>query len=257
MNGAFYIGAIGLDAQQQALDAVANNVANVNTTAFKRQMVQFSELVTSARDTQDGTASANNPIAGFAGVAVTGTPRDWTQGALNQTGQPLDLAIQGDGFLQVLGPSGQTMLWRGGTLEVNAQGYLATTNGTTLQAMISVPQGAQNLTISSTGAVTAQVNGSSEPRQLGQLDIAMVKDPSGLVDEGGGYYETADAGDSYAVTPGSEGSGTLVQGSLETSNVQLTDEMINVLLAQRAYGASAQVVQAGDQLMSIVNSLRR
>jgi flagellar basal-body rod protein FlgG len=254
MDGAYYIGAVGLDAQQQALNVVANNVANINTTAYKRQVVQFGTLVNAVRQASDDAVTPNQPFSG-AGVAVTATPHVWTQGTLSQTGQPLDLAIQGDGFLEALGPAGTNLLWRGGTLQVNEDGYLATTDGTTLRAMISVPQGAQNLAISSTGAVSAQVNGAT--RQLGTLAIALAKDPANLVDDGGGYFEAPNAASTLVVKPGEEGGGTFVQGALETSNVQLSDEMVNMVLVQRAYSAAAQVVQAGDQLMSIVNNLRR
>lgn len=257
MDGAFYIGAVGLDAQQQALNVVANNIANLNTTAFKRQTVQFSELVSPLTDRDSDAASRIRQITTGAGVSVAATPRVWSQGTLTQTGQPLDLAIQGEGFLEVLGPSGSDMLWRGGTLEVNQEGYLATSDGTTLKAMVSVPQGAQNLSISATGAITAQINGASQARQIGQLDIALAKNPASLVDQGGGYFEPSDGSGVVSVKPGEEGGGTFVQGSLETSNVQLSDEMVNMLMVQRAYGASAQVVQAGDQLLSIVNGLRR
>lgn len=255
MNGAFYIGAVGLDAQQQALNVVANNIANINTTAFKRQAVQFASLVTAAaRNNSDPQFVA--PTAG-AGVAVGATPQIWTQGTLTQTGQPFDLAIQGEGFLQVMGASGSDLLWRGGTLAVNSDGYLTTSDGNVLKAMISVPRGASNLTIAPGGAVTAQINGSSQVRQIGQLEVALATDPSSLVNTGNGYYAASDAANALTVRPGEEGGGTFVQGSLETSNVQLTDEMTNLLLVQRAYGANAQVVQAGDQLMSIVNGLRR
>jgi flagellar basal-body rod protein FlgG len=260
MNGAFYIGAVGLDAQQQALNVVANNIANVNTTAFKRQMVQFSELVNAAHNSGDGDPAQNLAATGAisgAGVAVNTAPRDWSQGPLTQTGHPLDLAIQGDGFLEVMGPSGSNLLWRGGTLEVNADGYLATSDGNTLRAMISVPQGAQNLAIMPAGAVMAQISATGQTRQIGQLDIALAKDPASLADQGGGYFEAFDNSEVLSVKPGEEGGGTFVQGSLETSNVQLSNEMVNLLLVQRAYGANAEVVQAGDQLMSIANNLRR
>src|SRR5580698_3134355 len=122
MNGAFYIGAVGLNAQQQALNVVANNIAKINTTAFKRQTVQFSSLVSSINGTQDDSTWQTSAAAGGAGVTVGATPTIWTQGALTQTGQTLDLAIQGDGFLEVLGSAGSSMLWRGGTLSVNSDG---------------------------------------------------------------------------------------------------------------------------------------
>ena len=255
MNGAFYIGAVSLDAQQQALDTIANNVANINTTAYKRQVVHFSELVGPARTTADSTATQNFAGSSPAGVVVSGTPRVWKQGTLAQTGQPLDLAIQGDGFLEVMGPGGQDVLWRGGTLQINPDGYLATSHGDNLHAMINVPLGAQNLTINANGSVTATVNGTT--RQIGQLEIMQVKNPADLVDVGGGYFEAGEESDIYSVQAGSQGGSSFVQGSLEASNVQLTDELVAVMLAQRAYGANAQVVQASDQLMSIINGLRR
>jgi flagellar basal-body rod protein FlgG len=257
MNGAFYIGAVSLDAQQRALEVVANNIANINTAGFKRSAVQFSELVAPARDAGGDPVAAADNATNLAGVMVGGTPHVWTQGDLKQTGQQLDLAISGDGFLELMGAGGQSLLWRGGTMKVNEDGYLAAADGTPLRAMISVPQGASSLAISSDGVVSALVSGQTQSQQVGQLELVMAKDPNSLIDMGNGYYQASDAGETYAAKPGQDGGGTLVQGSLESSNVQLADEMTNLLLVQRAYAANAQVVQAGDQLMSIVNDLRR
>lgn len=257
MNGAFYIGATGLDAQQTALDVVANNIANINTVGFKRQTTRFSELVAPVRDELDAPIVQQGQALNASGVMVSATPHVWSQGDLMATGQAMDLAISGNGFLEALGPSGRTLLWRGGTLTVNADGFLATTDGTELRAMISVPQGATNLTIAGDGTVSALIDGQSQSQKLGQLEIAMVKDVDGLVDDSGGYYEVTDPADSYTVQAGEEGGGTFVQGSLEAGNVQLTQEMVTLMLLQRAYGANAQVVQASDQLMSIANQLRR
>jgi flagellar basal-body rod protein FlgG len=254
MNGAFYIGAVGLDAQQQSLNVVANNIANINTTAFKRQTVQFSNLVVPAQTA--GTSTGGVAPTTGAGAYVGATPFVWSQGTLTQTGQPLDLAIQGDGFLQAMGPGGADLLWRGGTLTIDANGRLATSGGQELSAMISVPATAQNLTIGTNGVVSAQL-GSGAVKELGQLQVALAKDPSALVAAGNGYYQCSDPGQMIVVTPGQEGGGQIIQGSLEGSNVTLTDEMVNLMLVQRAYGANAQVVQAGDQLASIVNQLRR
>jgi flagellar basal-body rod protein FlgG len=257
MNGAFYIGALGLDAQQKALDVVANNIANINTTGFKRQVVRFTELVGPVRDSADLPVAQIDDSANVSGVAVSATPRVWSQGDLNVTGQPLDIAIRGDGFIELLGSSGRTLLWRGGTLEINPDGYLAAADGTPLRTMISVPQGAANLSIASDGTVSATVDGASEPRQLGRIDLTMAKDINALADDGGGYFEAADPATTYTVRPGEEGGGLFVQGTLEGGNVQLSSEMITLLLLQRAFAADAQVVQAGDQLMSIANELRR
>lgn len=257
MNGAFYIGAAGLDAQRQALDVIANNIANINTVAFKRSAVRFSELVAPVRDELDLPVVLPDRAANLSGVTVSATPHVWTQGDLRQTGQQLDLAIDGGGFVELLGSSGRSLLWRGGTLKVNEDGYLAAADGTVLQAMISVPLGATSLTIGRDGVVSALVGEENQNQQLGQLEIVMVKDPDSLTDAGGGYYEAADPAGTYVVQPGETGGPSFVQGSLEAANVQLTEEMTNLLLIQRAFAANAQVVQAGDQLMSIVNGLRR
>lgn len=257
MNGAFYIGAVSLDAQQRALEVVANNIANVNTAGFKRSAVQFSELTAPSRDREGQIVAATDGATNLAGVMVGGTPHVWTQGDLKQTGQQLDIAINGDGFLELMGPGGQSLLWRGGTLKVNEDGYLASADGTPLRAMISVPQGATSLSIGSNGVVSALVGTQTQGQKIGELELVMAKDPANLVDIGNGYYQVSDAGETYAAKPGQDGGGALVQGSLETSNVKLTDEMTDLLLVQRAYAANAQVVQAGDQLMSIVNDLRR
>jgi flagellar basal-body rod protein FlgG len=256
MNGAFYIGAVGLDAQQRALEVVANNVANINTTAFKRSAVRFSALVSSVPDGADKTVNSAHRIASLAGTVVDATSHVWTQGALQQTGQQFDLAINGDGFLELDGSSGRTLLWRGGTLKVNDDGFLAAADGTPLRNMISVPQGS-TISISSDGVVSAQVSGQSGAQQIGQLDLVTTKSIDSLTDDGAGRHQAADPSELSTVKPGDDGSGMLVQGALESSNAQLTDEMTTLLLTQRAFAANAQVVQAGDQIMSIVNGLRR
>jgi flagellar basal-body rod protein FlgG len=257
MNGAFYVGAIGLDAQQRALEVVANNIANINTTGFKRSAVSFSELVAPTRNGDDLPVSFGDRVSSLAGVMVTSTPHIWTEGDLKQTGRQLDIAIDGQGFLELMGQSGRTLLWRGGSLKVNEDGYLSAADGTPLQAMISVPRDATSLSIDRDGNVSAKVSGAADTEKLGRLDIAMIKDTDGLVDVGNGYYEASDPSLVYTVAPGEEGGGTFAQGALEGANVELTDEMTTLLLTQRAFAANAQVVQAGDQLMGIVNGLRR
>jgi flagellar basal-body rod protein FlgG len=249
MNGGFYIGAIGLGAQQRALDVIANNIANLNTAGFKRSGVQFSELLAPAADGTTDRAGA------LSGVSFDATSRVWSEGALKPTGAPMDVAIDGSGFLEVMGPSGHSLLWRGGTLKVNDDGTLATSDGLPLSEMISVPQAATQLAIAPDGTISAMVDGKSE--QIGQLDLVLAKDPDTLTEFGDGYYEAADTTETLSLRPGEEGGGTLLQGTIEAGNVQLTDEMTSLLLVQRAYAANAQVVQVADQLMSIVNGLRR
>jgi flagellar basal-body rod protein FlgG len=255
MNGAFYIGATGLDAQQRALDVVANNIANIHTPAFRKTSVQFSDLVAVPRDGADLPIANADYSTGLSGVKVSSTLHEWTMGDLRQTGSNMDLAIDGNGFVEMMGPAGQILLSRGGTMKVNADGYLAAVDGTPLRAMISVPEDADAITVARDGTVSALVDGTST--ELGQIELVMVKDADKLIDRGSGYYEALDDAQATRVNPGDEGAGAFVQGSIEEANVNLSEEMITMMLVQRAYAANAQVVQAGDQLMSITNSLRR
>jgi flagellar basal-body rod protein FlgG len=256
MNGAFYIGATGLDAQQRALDVIANNIANINTPAFHRSTVRFSELMAVPRDGSDLPLAAADGSEGMSGVALTGTSHIWTGGDLRQTGAEMDVAIDGAGFLELIGPAGQILLSRGGTLKVNDDGYLAAADGSALKAQISVPREASQLAIHTDGSVWAAATDGSV-QQIGQIELALPANPDALIDRGGGLYEISDDADIVAAKPGLDGAGTLAQGKIEQANVNLSDEMVTLMLVQRAYAANAQVVQAGDQIMSIVNGLRR
>jgi flagellar basal-body rod protein FlgG len=256
MNGAFYVGATGLQAQQRALDVIANNISNVNTDGFKRSEVRFSELV-SQRVESDGQVDVigSSPEA-LSGVHAKTAVRVLEQGNLRETGKPFDFAISGDGFLEVLGPGGATWLWRGGTVRVNVDGLLETENGLLLKALIEVPQDSVGFVVERDGAVLSQNASSDTPEQLGILTLAMPRDTQLLDAMGDGYYRTPSDGDIETLIPGDDG-GVFVQGSVESSNVDLSTEMVTLLLLQRAYAANAQSVQAGDQLMSIANNLRR
>jgi flagellar basal-body rod protein FlgG len=255
MNGAFYIAATGLEAQQRALDITANNVANVNTTGFKRSGIQFSDLVM-APDSEAQTLSAQRNSRQI-GVAATKVGQVWSQGSVRETGNPLNIAIDGEGLIEMMGAGGRTLLWRGGEIKVTAEGYLAAADGTLFRAMISVPQDATGIAIAQDGAVTATVSGSDGAVALGQIDLVVAKDKSSLNELGAGYYVTNEDTEMVTTRPGDEQAGRIVQGALEGANVQLSDEMVNLLMVQRAYSANAQVVQAGDQIMSIINNLRR
>jgi flagellar basal-body rod protein FlgG len=255
MNGVFHIGATGLHAQDRALNIVANNITNMNTPGFKRGQVRFSELVgPSALD--GAAAAAPDGLAALYGVAAQGSERMFAGGEMRPTGNAMDLAIAGDGFIELIGPAGQTLLWRGGTLRVSEDGFLAGPNGLPLKAMIAIPEGTTGLTIDAAGEVRGQAPGETEPASLGRIELVLVRDMAGLSDVEGGFYRAASDADLVSVEAGDRG-GTFVQGSVEQSNVELTDEMVQLMMMQRAYAASAQVVQAGDQLMSIINGLKR
>jgi len=258
MNGVFYIGATGLDAQQRGLEIVANNIANLNTPTFKQSHAQFSQIMAAApiRNTEANNSTvAVSPV--FLGVKMDAAPVDFTQGTLTETGSALDVAINGTGFMELMGPGGQTVLWRGGTLKVNADGYLAAANGMPLQPMISVPRDATSLNIANDGKVTVLVDGSAEAMMIGQISLVQDVSPASLTAMNGGVYLPATENDLMHSVPGEDGAGLLAQGFVETSNVDLAKEMVSLLMLQRTYSANAQVVQAGDQLMSIANELKR
>ena len=257
MNGAFYIGAAGLDVQQRNLEVIAQNVANVNTNTYKRAELRFAELVT-APAIAKGVAPLARPAAeSGAGVAVTEIGRVFAQGDLRETGKPLDLAISGDGFLEVLGPGGQTYLWRGGALKLSADRTLETADGLALKSQIQLPDDMTELRIDRDGKVSGLAIGDADYTELGQLDIVMPDDITRLTPAQNGYFKALEDVELRTFAPGENGKGTFVQGSVEASNVDLSTELVGLMLAQRAYGANAQLVQAGDQLMAIANGLRR
>jgi flagellar basal-body rod protein FlgG len=256
MNGVFHIGATGLHAQERALHIVANNITNMNTPGFKRGGVRFSEMMGPAADPSNPLSASAVYATGMFGVAADSETRVFLPGELRATGNPLDLAIQGEGFIELAGPDGRSLLWRGGTLRVNEDGFLAAANGMPLKAMISVPEGATAVTIDAAGEVRAVLPGETEQSSVGRIDLVLVRNMTGLAPLDGGLYRAAADGDVVATEAGERG-GTFVQGSVELSNVELSDEMVAMMMMQRAYAASAQVVQAGDQLMQIANGLKR
>lgn len=257
MNNVFYIGATGLSAQQTAVDTTANNIANMNTPAFKRSEVAFSELLTAApASLSRGYTGETSSVA--AGVAANPMLPVLTPGELHPTGNALDLAIRGDGFVELASDSGQTMLWRGGTLHVGTDGYLAAANGMRLRAMISVPRDASSITISPNGQVRALVPSQTDPIDLGEIELLVPSDVSSLESIGGSIYRVREDGQSVSrVRPGDDNAGLLAQGFSEASNVSLSDELVGLMLYQRAYAANARLVQVGDELMSIANGLKR
>ena len=257
MNGAFEVGAVALRAEQKALELLANNIANVNTPAFKRSDARFAAIMANQMQA-DGTlaATASGNVTDSGGVRLTPHAMLFAQGAVRSTGNPLDLAIDGQGFIELMGPAGQALLWRGGTLRVNEDGALATRDGVPLRAGIIVPTDAAALHISPEGVVSAQTSG-DETVELGQIALVRAENESALEQLDGGLLRAADGARLMDATPGEDGAGLLVQGALEGSNVELTDEMVQLLVIQRAYAANAQTIQTADQLAAITNNLKK
>lgn len=256
MNGAFHVGAIGLEAQQRALDTIANNISNVNTATFKRSDVRFSEIVASRADELSPSAALGRQDPVTAGVMATPLATLNQAGRIEATGDSLDVAISGQGFIEVMGPAGQTLLWRGGALKVGDDGLLATQHGFALKAAVSVPVDASGIELAADGTVRAVTSG-GEKLELGQIMLVKVADHVAAERLDGGLYRLDEGAQLVDAVPGEDGTGLLVQGALEKSNVELTSEMVQLILVQRAYAANAQIVQAADQLMAIANGLRR
>lgn len=252
MSGALEVAAVGMRAQQAALETIASNISNVNTPGYKRSELRFSELVASGK-AADGSVLADR----VSGVAHWETPDVERQGQLYVTGSSRDLAINGSGFIELMGPAGRTLLWRGGTLRILDDGQLATANGLALRANVVVPPDATTLSINADGKVFAQGQADRAPVQVGMISLVKLADGAEIERLDGGIYALADASRLSEVTPGEDGTGTLVQASLERSNVDLNSEMVDLLISQRAYAANAQVVRAADELFSIANGLRR
>lgn len=267
MSDAFYIAATGMQTQQLNVDTIANNLANLNTTGFKKSRVSFTDLV--ALDSPAGrtgvsgsAASADAAGAGVAhagiGVGVASIARLFDAGSLTQTGSAWDVAVRGDGFLQVTLADGTTAYTRGGTLKVNADGQLATQNGQVLKPAIAIASNATGVSIDAEGNVKISMPNQAKPIQAGQLQLVRFANASGLAAQGDGLYASTEAsGEPIAAAAGQDGAGSLQQGFLEGSNVRMVDEMVNLMVAQRAYEANVKVVQASDELLALVNNLRK
>ena len=260
-----------MQAQQLGIDTIANNLANVNTAGFKKTRVNFTDLMNAdpaalpfpmTSPITGASMSMADPMAAAPqmgiGVGVASMPTMFDQGTLNTTGSVWDVAIQGDGFFAVTMPDGSTEYARGGTLQVNTDGLLATQSGLPLKPNIQIPANATQLTIGADGTVTALLPNQSKPAALGQLQMVRFGNDSGLLAQNGNLFRSSDAsGEPIAGTGGQDGIGTVQQGALEGSNVTMVDEMVNLMVAQRGYEASVKVVQAADEMLGLVNNLRK
>jgi flagellar basal-body rod protein FlgG len=266
MNDALSIAATGMQVQQQNLDTIAHNLANVNTPGFKRSRVTFTDLVTREATLvqpldPSGTPEMAGPLSAVragSGVAIASVTRAFDMGDLRQTGSSFDLAIRGDGFLEVILPDGSRAYSRGGTLHVNDDGLLADEVGNALNSRIGIPADATALSIDAAGRVKVTVPGQLGPVDAGQLELVRFGNPGALAPLGANEYRaTEGSGEGMTMRPGQDGAGVLAQGYLEASNVKLVDEMVGLMMAQRAYEANAKVVQASDEMLGMINGLRR
>jgi len=255
MIDALYIANSALRAQQQHLDVISNNVANLQTPGFKRQRVSFSEIAT-APLAGHGTTGPLDALG--AGTRIASVSPDLTDGELKPTLDPLDLAVRGAGLLEVLMPDGSTAYTRAGQLRIDRDGYLGVRSGQRLAAGIQVPPDATELRFEADGTVTAMLPGAGEPVVLGTLELVRFSGSDALEPHADNLYRaTADAGDAVRGKPGEAGLGSVMQGYLEVSNVDMVQEMTDLVLAQRVYQLNARVLQASDQILETINNLRR
>jgi len=261
MNPAMLISKTGVQAQDAKLQAIANNLANVNTTGFKRDRVVFEDLFYQI-DAQPGAQVADNTVSNGVqlgnGVHVVGTQKIFTNGSIQTTSQPLDVAISGNGFLEVRRPDGTSAYTRAGQLQVDANGVLVNAQGLPLVPQITVPNNALSLTIGANGMVSAAVPGSTAPTELGQLTLTTFVNPAGLQAMGENLFqETAASGNPNQGQPGTAGIGTLKQGALEGSNVQVVEEMVDMIAAQRTYEMNTKVLSAADNMLQYLSQAAR
>lgn len=260
MIRSLWISKTGLDAQQMQLDTISHNLANVSTNGYKRAHAQFEDLLyqnlrqSGAKDTQQNALPTGLQLG--TGVRAVGTSRNFSQGNLSKTENPLDMAINGAGFLQVQLPDGTTGYTRDGALRVDAQGQLVTANGQQVQPGITIPANASAITIGSDGVVTAMTPGATAPVQLGQLQTATFVNPAGLDPVGQNMFrETAASGTPTAGTPGLNGHGSISQGYVETSNVNVVEELVSMIQTQRAYEINSKAIQTSDQMLGRLSQL--
>lgn len=259
MSRAMRTAATGMMAQQLNVDTIANNLANVNTTGFKRSKIEFQDLLYQTVR-RSGISGAQAPVElqiGY-GVRPVATQRIFSQGDITQTSNALDLSIEGDGFFQIMRPDGTVCYTRDGTFKLSADGEIVTSDGFALEPELSLPENATDIHITRNGVLSVLIAGETESQEIGQIELAKFINPAGLSALGRNLFAATEAsGDAMVGVPGTEGFGMLSQGYLELSNVEVVEEMVNMIIAQRAYEINAKAVQTAEDMSSMANNLRR
>ncbi len=262
MIRSLYTAATGMKANQLYIDNISNNLSNVNTMGFKKSRIDFEDLIyqnlsSSGVQREDGTSKPAGLQVGL-GVSPIANQKIFVQGNLVQTGNATDLAIQGDGFFQIRLPSGEMAYSRDGSLKINSEGYLTNSEGYLLEPNIVVPEVYENLTISAQGQVAVNIPGEDLPYALGEIETARFVNPAGLESLGGNLYRSTEASGLPLVDlPGNGNHGVLRNQYLEASNVQLVEEMVNMIVAQRAYEVSSKSITTADDMLQTTNQLKR
>lgn len=256
------IAATGMLAQQLNVEVISNNIANMNTTGYKKRRAEFQDLLyqnnvpVGSTSSDIGTIMPSGVQIGL-GVRTAAVYRISEQGNMSPTDNPLDLAVSGDGYFQIELPSGETAYSRAGSFQLSAEGEMVTSDGYRLTPSIVIPEDATDIAINSSGEVLVLLDGQVDPQNVGQIQLARFANEAGLEAVGNNFFkETPASGTATESTPGSAGYGTILQGFLETSNVNVVQEITNLINAQRAYEMNSKVIQAADEMMSQLNQLR-
>ncbi|MBZ0133171.1 MAG: flagellar basal-body rod protein FlgG [Rhodocyclaceae bacterium] len=260
MIRSLWIAKTGLDAQQTQLDVTSNNLANVATNGYKRARAVFEDLLYQTLRQPGASSSAQTQIpSGLqigTGVRPVSTNRNFTQGNLTQTGNSLDIAIQGEGFFQIQLPDGTLGYTRDGAFQKDSQGQIVTSNGYPLSPAITIPSNALTISVGTDGVITVLQSGSATPVQVGQIQLANFVNVGGLQSMGQNLFlETASSGTATPNTPGTNGVGLLNQGYVETSNVNVVEELVNMITTQRAYEINSRAIQTSDQMLARLTQL--
>lgn len=260
MMTALYSAATGMNAQQTNMDVISNNLANVDTNGFKKSRADFQDLMYQTKVAPGAsTGDNNNNPTGLqigTGVKTVGTKKLFSQGNFKDTSNPLDIAIEGDGFFQITKPDGTLAYTRNGSFNIDNEGNLVTADGYYLEPAINVPAEAQNLSIAKDGRVTGDIN--NQTQTFGRITLANFVNPNGLMNIGNNLYQTSIAsGQAIVNNPGTGNTGTLLQSYLETSNVKIVNEMVDMIAAQRAYEINTKTINTADSMLQAANNLKR
>lgn len=261
MLRALWTAASGMTTQQINIDNIANNLANVNNAGFKKSRVNFQDLLyQEMRPAGAVTATGISHPTGIQiglGSNVVATEKIFTQGNFQETGNMLDIAIEGDGFFQVTLPDGNIGYTRSGSFKLNSDGDIVTPEGYLLEPAINIPENATSITIGTDGTVSVTLPGEAEAAEVGNIELARFINPAGLKAIGNNLFvQTGASGEAVTGVPGEDGIGTIAQGVLEMSNVNVVEEMVNMITGQRAYEINSKAIQTGDQMLQIVNNLK-
>lgn len=261
MLRALSIAITGMSAQQLSITVISNNLANVSTAGFKKSIGEFQDLMyqtmkAPGAETESGTLPTGIQVG--SGVKTVSVYQVFAQGDFQQTGHALDLAIEGEGFFQVTLPDGDTAYTRSGSFKLNQDGNIVTSEGYPMEPNLSVPSNAEVISISPEGIASVTTAGSTAPTQIGTVELARFINPAGLRSLGGTLYEPTEAsGEATTGTAGQDGFGRILQGAVEGSNVNIAEEMVNMIVAQRAYEINAKAIQTSDEMLAVANNLKR